>query len=130
MALGVRIDKDLTCLSAGGIVIQALPFASESSLIKAEKLMQEFKNVSLLLEEKGVEKILEEYFGVTDFVEETPDYKCLCSRNYLRKVISTLGQKEFDQIIAEQGKVSVRCEFCGRNYHFTKEDGEKIFGRK
>ncbi len=130
MALGVRIGKDLKCLSAGGIIIQALPFASEESLLKAEKLMQEFSSVSTLLESLGVEGILKEYFGTTEFVEETPEYKCLCNRNYLKRVISTIGKKEFDDIINERGEVSVRCEFCGKNYKFTKEDGEKIFGKR
>ena len=34
IALGVKIGKDLTCVGAGGVIIQALPFATEKNLIK------------------------------------------------------------------------------------------------
>ena len=47
IALGVKIGEDYTCVGAGGVIIQALPFASESALIKAEKIMGDLKTVSI-----------------------------------------------------------------------------------
>ncbi len=127
MALGVLIGKDKKCLSAGGVIIQPLPFASEGSIRKCEEIMKKLSNVSSFLLERGALGALKELVGEVDCTLETPVYKCLCNRNYLKKVIVSLGKKEFDQIISEQDKVSVKCEFCGKKYLFTKEDGEKLF---
>ncbi len=127
MALGVLIDTNYKCKSAGGVIIQPLPFASEKSIVKCEEILNKLSNVSTLIGEMGAEGVLKEFFGECDFIKENPKYKCLCNRRYLKSVIVSLGKKEFDQIILEQGEVKVKCEFCGKTYAFTKEDGDKLF---
>ena len=128
IAVGVKIGKDLTCVGAGAVIIQVLPSASEEALNRAEDTIQKFANVSTLIKEKSLEEIIKEYFGETFGKEEYfPKYKCLCSREYLEKVLITLGKKELDEIIASQGKISVNCEYCEKTYDFTESDVEKMF---
>lgn len=53
-------------------------------------------------------------------------FKCNCSPE---KIASTLFAKEQDtlqNIMQEQGKIVVDCEFCGKQYHFPRGDLEKI----
>ena len=52
----------------------------------------------------------------------TPRFRCTCSRERIVKMLISLGQEEVDSIIAEQGSVSVTCEFCGRTYSFDPVD--------
>lgn len=127
MALGVKIGKNLKCVGAGGIIVQPLPNASLEAIAKTEELMQNFGAVSTLIEEMGVEGILKKYFEGVDFYELLPKYKCTCSKTYLKGILVSLGKTELDDIIREQGKIEVKCEFCGKNYLFTKEDIEKLF---
>lgn len=127
MALGVKIGKDLSCIGAGGVIVQAMPFASEENLVKAEEIVKNLKNISTLIAEKGALKVLEENFGKVNYTEYEPEYKCLCSREYIEEILVSLGKDELLNIIKEEGKVQVNCQFCAKNYEFFTEDVEKLF---
>jgi len=127
IALGVKIGKDGSCIGAGGVILQALPFADDSALEKAERVMNNFKNVSTLIETLGAEGIVKEYFGDVKCNEYHPEYKCLCSREYIEKLLISLGKAETEDIIAKEGQISVKCEFCEKEYVFNKDDVEKLF---
>ena len=127
MALGVKIGGTGKCIGAGGIILQPLPFASEQSLEKAENLMEQFSNVSTLIETLGAKGVINEYFKDVQVNEYLPKYKCLCSRNYLKGIIMSLGKAEIDDIHEKEQKIEIKCEFCGKTYVFTKEDTDKLF---
>jgi hypothetical protein len=42
-------------------------------------------------------------------------------------VLRSLGVDELRSILAEQGAVTVTCEFCGRPYQFDAIDVERLF---
>lgn len=127
IALGVKIAEDYTCMGAGGVVIQVLPNASEEAIAKAEEVMGHFSNISALIKQKSIEEIIKEYFGETTALEEyTPKYNCLCSKEYIEKILITMGKDELDSIIKEQGKITVNCEYCEKDYVFYKEDVDKL----
>ncbi len=127
IALGVKIGKDLSCVGAGGVILQALPFAEEENLIKAEKIIGELKNISTQIEELGAEGVLEKYFGKVKYDIYNPEYKCLCSREYIEGVLISLGKAELEDIIEKEGAVKVGCQFCNKEYVFNKADVEKLF---
>ncbi len=129
-ALGVKIGRDYTCAGAGGVVIQALPGASEESIVKAEETMGKFASVSTLIKEKSIEEIIEENFGKCETEEFFPHYKCLCSREYIGGILKSMGKKELEDILAEQGEIAVSCEFCEKNYVFTQSDVDAMFEEK
>lgn len=127
IALGVKIGTDGKCVGAGGVIIQALPFASDANLEKAEKIINSLTNISTLIEQKGAVEVLKEYFGDVDFIEYNPEYKCLCSRDYIERVLISLGKAEIDDIIEKDGEVKVNCQFCDKVYVFNKEQTDKLF---
>lgn len=129
-ALGVKIGRDYTCAGAGGVVIQALPGVSEESIVKAEETMGKFASVSTLIKEKSIEEIIEENFGKCETEELFPHYKCLCSREYIGGILKSMGKKELEDILAEQGEIAVNCEFCEKNYVFTQNDVDAMFEEK
>ena len=45
-------------------------------------------------------------------------FSCRCSSERVANALRILGRAEVDSIIAEQGSVSVHCEFCNRRYAF------------
>lgn len=129
MALGVKIGKDGFCVGAGGVIIQAFPGASEKSISSAENLVNSMSNVSSLIEKSGAEGIMTKYFGGVSFTEYRPEYKCLCDRQSIERVIISLGKSEAEDIIKQEGSIKVGCQFCNKEYIFTKEDVEELFGR-
>jgi molecular chaperone Hsp33 len=42
-------------------------------------------------------------------------------------MLRSLGSSEVEQILAEQGRVEVTCEFCGQRYTFTPEQCHAFF---
>jgi molecular chaperone Hsp33 len=52
---------------------------------------------------------------------------CRCSREGISLLLISLGREEVDTIVAEQGKVEVTCEFCGKAYHYTRSDAASLF---
>lgn len=127
MALGVKIGKNRKCVGAGGVILQALPFASERSISKAEAIMKELSNLSTIIEEGGIESVKERFFPSAEGETLFPEYKCLCSKRRISAVLRSLGKAEIDKILTEDGKIEVDCQFCDKKYLFYREDCDKLF---
>ncbi len=127
IALGVKIGKDLKCIGAGGVVLQAMPGASVENLEKAEKIIHGLDNISTLISELGANGVMEKYFGTTKFDTYYPKYNCLCSRDSIERVLISLGKEELHEIIKERGKVEVGCQFCNKVYTFNEDDVNNLF---
>jgi molecular chaperone Hsp33 len=56
-----------------------------------------------------------------------PRFECTCSREHVGRMLRGLGRDEVDDIIAEQGRAEVACEFCGLKYHFDTVDVGGLF---
>jgi molecular chaperone Hsp33 len=56
-----------------------------------------------------------------------PRFACRCSRERVGKMILNLGQEDAEQLLQEQGRIDVSCEFCGQHYHFDAVDAAQIF---
>jgi molecular chaperone Hsp33 len=56
-----------------------------------------------------------------------PHFACNCSRPRVGRMLEGLGRKEVDDIVAEQGRVEIGCEFCGVKYRFDAVDVGRLF---
>jgi molecular chaperone Hsp33 len=56
-----------------------------------------------------------------------PRFACSCSRTRVGGMLKGLGRAEVDDILAEQGRVEIACEFCGMKYHFDPVDVGELF---
>ena len=57
----------------------------------------------------------------------TVRFECRCNKQRVSSMLRSLGQIEVDSIIAEQGAVTVTCEFCQRPWVFDAIDADSIF---
>ena len=136
-ALGVLVERDLTCRAAGGVLIQLLPFADESTVAAIERNVPRLSNVSALFEAGLSNEEIAAYAleGVEyDLFDELDcDYVCNCSRERMERALISLGPVELNKMLAEQiaeGKaeeLEVNCRFCNKKHVFTREDVEKMF---
>lgn len=55
------------------------------------------------------------------------EFACNCSRERVAETINLLGQEDATQLLNEQGKIEVACEFCNEHYYFDKIDVAQIF---
>ena len=127
IALGVKIGRDGTCVGAGGVVIQALPNASEGSLVMAEDVISQLGNVSTLIEQIGAEGIIDKFIGDVKFEVYYPKYNCLCDREYIEKILISLGKDELYDILEKEKTIKVDCQFCDKVYLFNRQDVDKFF---
>jgi molecular chaperone Hsp33 len=129
-ALGVLVDKDLTCKAAGGIIIQLLPFADNQSIDKLEQNIKEISSVTSMLDAGlSLEEVLKKFldgFEIEILDEKKVAYICNCSRERIEKALISLGNKELQSMIEEQGGAEISCDFCDTKYKFSAEDLEKL----
>lgn len=110
---------------AAGILLQVLPAQDTST--------DDFNHLATLTETVKSEELIE--LPATDVLwrlyhqEETtvfdPQpviYKCTCSRERCGEVLKSLPQDEVDEIIEEDGKVDMHCDYCGTHYVYDAVD--------
>ena len=130
LSLGVLVDRDYSCLSAGGVLIQLMPFPDEATVDLIERNAGDLSNISRYFE-KGLsnQEIMD--IAMRDILYDTFDtlevaYKCNCSRKRMLKKIRTLGEKEIKNMLSEQeaeGKpreLTALCNFCNSEYTFSE----------
>ncbi|MEO8313879.1 MAG: Hsp33 family molecular chaperone HslO [Pseudomonadota bacterium] len=77
-----------------------------------------------------VEELLHKLFGGRDlrlFDAEPVRFACRCSRERVATMLAGVGKSEVDSIVAEQGAVTVTCEFCCKPYRFDAVDAAQLF---
>lgn len=115
---------------AAGMLLQALPGETEDADAwnRTVQLADTLSREELL--ELPQREVLRRLFHEEDvrlFEPEPVSFRCSCSRERIETVLRGLGYDEVQSIIAEQGRVSVDCEFCNQNYLFDAVDVEKLF---
>lgn len=126
-ALGTLVGENV--ISAGGILIQAMPGCSEELLDALEVRAELFGAISQLLEEMTLEELAYACFRdlEPEVLEEIPlSLTCDCSREYIERVLLSMGEKEIRDLIAAQNGCEVSCHFCRSSYAFTGEELEQL----
>jgi molecular chaperone Hsp33 len=104
------------------------PAALEEAWMKADHAMEALQPTELLQDD--IEQRLVRMFGddeVRVFSGHDVRFECRCSRERVANVLRSLGQEEVRSVIAEQGAVTVTCEFCQKPYKFDPIDAEQLF---
>jgi molecular chaperone Hsp33 len=123
-----------------GMLVQRLPgvgghaapsddVALAAAWAKADSAMSNLAVNALL--ESSAETRLVDMFGVDEvraFAGAAVEFECRCSRERVANMLRSLGVEEVRSVIAEQGTVTVTCEFCQRPYQFDAVDAEQLFG--
>lgn len=144
ISLGVKIDTDYSVGCAGGMIIQMLPNAEDGAIDALEAMLADLKPITTLIDEvmeEGAGKTEEglvaelmykifgqmpEEYGIKVLAGKEINWKCDCSMERLEKVLMTIGPTDLKQIIEEDGKAQMVCQFCRTEYDFDKEHLEAL----
>lgn len=125
VALGVLLNADTTVRSAGGFIIQLLPFATEEMISDLEERLKNFSFTKLLEEGRTVEEIIDTLFSGydTEITDRMPcAYMCDCSKDRVEQAVISLGRQEIASMIEDNQPVEVVCDFCHTKYTFSTEE--------
>lgn len=144
VALGVKIERDYTVGAAGGMIIQMLPGAEEGSIDALEVMLDKLPPMTTLIEEVVkanpvkseaglVTALMDRIFGempdeykVDAIGERDIHWNCDCSTDRMERALMSIGHSDLKEIIEEDGKAELQCQFCLKKYNFDKEHLEKL----
>ncbi|MBQ1302241.1 MAG: Hsp33 family molecular chaperone HslO, partial [Firmicutes bacterium] len=122
-----------TVKEAGGLIVQVLPDPAEDVLRELEAKIGKLKSLTALMEEsEDLYEVHKKIFGGIPMKIETtthPELKCDCSRERMERALISIGKKDLQEIIDEDGEAELVCHFCRTHYRFTKEELEKLLAQ-
>ena len=131
VALGCLVHERY-CLSAGGVLVQAMPGCSEELLEQLELRSVFFTAISREVADVALEDLAKAWFDGLEMklLEREPvSYQCDCSREKMEKALIALGREELKQLIDEDNGAELTCHFCRTAHHFTRQDLEELLER-
>lgn len=125
VALGVLLDDNAAVSSAGGFIIQLMPFAEEAVISFLENRLKEISFTAMLEKGLSVEDIIKNIFDgydvtITDTLPMA--YMCDCSKERVETAVISLGRKELADMIEEGKPIEVVCDFCRTKYTFSTDE--------
>ena len=136
--LPTRIALAADASSTAGVLLQKIPGASAEGEAQAavsqavwEDLQPRVATLDATLLLRGsAEQVLSQVCAEHDcrlFQGSPVRFACRCSEGRVAGLLRSLGPEEMRSILAEQGAVTVTCEFCGRPFRFDSIDVERLF---
>ncbi|HEX7012788.1 MAG TPA: Hsp33 family molecular chaperone HslO [Steroidobacteraceae bacterium] len=143
--LPTRLWLHATERGASGLLLQRLPDETMRSRpgmphapIDPADIEDAWRRVQMLgdtlqpqeLQALSDKDILRRLFSEDDvrLFESSPVFfRCRCSRDRVIGMLRALGEQEVQSVLAEQGEVEVRCDFCNRAYKFDSVDVSALF---
>jgi molecular chaperone Hsp33 len=129
-ALGVLLERDQSVRAAGGYLIQLMPGATEDVIARVEGGVLAAGQASAILEkdddpEHLLHTVLSD-FEVKILEKEPVAYRCTCSRERMERALISLGRRELEQILQDEGRCELTCQFCDAVHRFSDEDLEAL----
>jgi molecular chaperone Hsp33 len=126
---------------ARGLLLQKLPLhggKAEANPVSPEEALETWNRAVMLGRTLKEEELLSTEIDVLQkrlFWEETirvfdpvhPSFHCSCTRDKVGNMLKMLGQAEVEDALAEQGKLGINCDFCGKHYEYDAVDCAQLF---
>lgn len=136
--LPTRIWAAASPRAVAGLLVQRMPeprvaglepmYASDEAWFRVQSLANAVETGDLL--EEPVERLLLRLFP-SEAVRLQPgrplEFGCSCSRERTANALRIMGRDEVEQILAQEGRIDVTCEFCGAHYLYDRIDARLLF---
>ncbi|HEV8353622.1 MAG TPA: Hsp33 family molecular chaperone HslO [bacterium] len=130
VALGVLVSPEERVLAAGGLIVQLLPGADGAIARRLEERARALPTVtSMISSGRSPEDMVTEALGdlpIRIVERKVVRFRCRCSITRVRGMLAVLGAQELRDILNEQGRVEVHCNFCARRYVLDTDQVEAL----
>jgi molecular chaperone Hsp33 len=134
VSLGVLVGPDLHIQAAGGLIIQALPGATDEVLEIIENNVLILGNISqLILDAARLEDLVPlimQGIPYSILARRELAFHCSCSRERLGAVLASLGEEELGQALEDGEPIEAVCNFCKEKYSFSPEEIQALKSKK
>lgn len=124
--------------AAVGLMLQRMPDPQRARPPQLEQIEESWRRAQMLADTVTERELLmapPEQLLVRLFHEEAVrlqppldlEFGCSCSRERTANTLRMLGRAEVDDILAQEGRIEVTCEFCGANYRYDPIDARLLF---
>ncbi|NVD98441.1 Hsp33 family molecular chaperone HslO [Massilia sp. BJB1822] len=124
-----------------GLLLQKLPLhggKAEANPLSHEQALETWTHAvtlaSTLKQEEmltvGIDELMRRLFWEDTlrlFEPVHPQFHCSCTRDKVGNMLKMLGQEEVEAALAEQGKLGINCDFCGKHYDYDPVDCAQLF---
>jgi molecular chaperone Hsp33 len=115
---------------AGGLLLQQLPPQVTADPVARERQWQHVYTLGATLSEgellaEKAETLIYRLYHQEPLRLFTPArvmFDCSCSRDRTLNALSSLGGDELEEILQEQGSITMDCEFCNQQYIYQRSD--------
>ena len=128
ITLDVLMSDYDTVQESGGLLIQAMPGATDREIEQMEQAILDLGAIGKLLHEGlSPEEILQKAIPFEyDIVNTSPiDFFCRCSLQRFKDIVMTLGIDEVRDM-QQSGQNELVCQYCSTKYHLEHTDFEEI----
>ncbi len=133
-ALGVLVNPDLTVKTAGGFIVQLLPFAEEETITRLEDGIKDLPPITQMLSSgmspEDILRYVLKNFEMEVLYTAEAEYKCTCSRQRTESALISISEEELRAMADELPEIKTECHFCGNSYVFTPEEIRDLIKRK
>jgi len=116
--------------NTAGLLLQRMPSSGEQEAEDWNRILHLASTVTRdellgLVAEELIHRLFHEE-DVRVFEAEGIHFFCSCSRERVAGMLRGLGRTELEDILQEQGKINVNCEYCLHAYDFDAVDVEQL----
>ncbi|MCD8201623.1 MAG: Hsp33 family molecular chaperone HslO [Clostridia bacterium] len=116
------------CVSAGGIIASCMPGGREDAAMECYDVLSCIDDLPAEIG-KGCGYFADTYFPGEYLETDEPVYRCNCSRERVWSVIEGLGRGQIFEMLVEDPEIKVKCQYCGSEYVFTKDEVIRLLNR-
>ena len=127
---------------ATALMIQQMPDENAGKMVD-EQIIEDWTRAVMLMSTCSEEEMLSPLLhsadilyrlfhedGVRVYSPTHVRFKCRCSKERVINILKTIPRKEIEDICRQDGKISIKCEFCSEDYVFMLPQIEDIFGQE
>ncbi|MGI6037305.1 MAG: Hsp33 family molecular chaperone HslO [Limnochordia bacterium] len=130
VALGVLVERDHSVRAAGGLLVQLLPGADDTTAAILTERLQGLPAITTLIDSgKTPREIVHMLLGDLQpeiLATNQVHFQCSCSRERLEKVLVAMGREELEGLLETQGEAEAICQFCREVYRFSGSELKRL----
>lgn len=130
VSVGVLVNEDGSVASAGAMILQMLPDATDTDISICEHVLSGLKPMSTIIKEyddSSLEQLANDLFEDAKVLSvEDICYDCPCDKNRMEQALKTVSREDLKNMIEQDNGCEITCNFCNEKYVFDEAELRKI----